>query len=314
MVITKALATIEPVEDQDESPNGVFDIILSAQTLDRDGEVLATDGWKTPLPDHIVMDVDHGMSVATTVGSGTPFINDDGDLQVRGSFASTPLGQETRTLVREGHIRTVSVSFLRDKSVKDGRPNRELLNGAFVAIPSNRESVVLSSKALNAIEAEPEVKGPAAEPVAKDAGTAETNLLQAIHDAACLLGAECMESETEPDADDGASDGANKSAGTVTVTVKPQLDMDAFRAQIDALTKTSDPTEGTGSPQGEESAPAESPADAAEKAAPQGPAGPPADAADKATAEESDDVAEKAASRILADLLIAGTRLTALDF
>lgn len=131
-----------------DNPNGEFEVILSAPTLDRDGEVIDAKAFE-PLPDHITFDVDHGMSVSTTVGSGQPFY--DGDLlKVRGVYSSRPLAQEVRTLVDEGHIRSTSVAFMRaEREVKDGVPHivkAELLNGAFVCIPSNREALILASK------------------------------------------------------------------------------------------------------------------------------------------------------------------------
>lgn len=143
-----ALGEVKAVEDADGDPNGEFDVILSAPTLDRDGEVLDSKIFE-PLPDHITFDIDHGMSTATTVGSGTPFY--DGEkLRVKGTYSSIPRAQEVRTLVREGHIRTTSVAFMGAvREEKDGVPHvvkAELLNGAFVPIPSNRESVVLSAK------------------------------------------------------------------------------------------------------------------------------------------------------------------------
>lgn len=143
-----ALGEVKAVEDADGDPNGEFDVILSAPTLDRDGEVIDAKVFE-PLPDHITFDIDHGMSTATTVGSGTPYY--DGDvLRVKGTYSSIPRAQEVRTLVREGHIRTTSVAFMGAvREEKDGVPHivkAELLNGAFVPIPSNRESVVLSAK------------------------------------------------------------------------------------------------------------------------------------------------------------------------
>lgn len=146
-----ALGEVKAVEDETE-PNGSFDVILSAPTLDRDGEVIDSKVFE-PLPDHITFDIDHGMSTATTVGSGTPFY--DGDvLRVKGTYSSIPRAQEVRTLVREGHIRTTSVAFMSAKrEEKDGVQHitrAELLNGAFVPIPSNRESVVLSAKSHDA--------------------------------------------------------------------------------------------------------------------------------------------------------------------
>lgn len=134
------------------NPNGEFEVILSAPTLDRDGEVIDARAFE-PLPDHITFDIDHGMSVSTTVGSGVPSY--DGDLlKVNGTWASIPLGQTVRTLVDEGHIRTTSVAFMGAKrEVKDGVAHivkGELLNGAFVAVPSNRQALVLASKSFTA--------------------------------------------------------------------------------------------------------------------------------------------------------------------
>lgn len=168
-VVTKSVeASVSAVES--ENPNGEFDVILSTESLDRDGEKLYIDEWKTPLPDRITFDSDHGMSVATTVGSGVPTI-EDGKLRVRGVFASTEHAQNVRTLVNEGHITKTSVAFRTIRDKKSNTVTRELLNGAFVAVPANEEAVVLSSKA------------------AKAADTVSHE--QAIHDAAVKLGAMC---------------------------------------------------------------------------------------------------------------------------
>lgn len=181
-VVTKAIAEITPGADDASSDTGVFDVVLSAETEDRDGDTLLRDEWKTPLPDHITFDTDHGMSVATTIGSGVPTIADDGTLRVSGSYSSIPRGQEIRTLVNEGHIRTVSVAFLTEKTAKGAttKTTRELLNGAFVAIPSNREAVVLSSKGFDAMVAE-----------TKAAQVVDTKALQTVHDSLVAAGAEC---------------------------------------------------------------------------------------------------------------------------
>jgi phage head maturation protease len=65
------------------------------------------------------------MSVATTVGSGVPTLNDAGELVVAGTFSSLPRAQEVRTLVKEGHIRTTSVAFMtEERSQKDGKSRR----------------------------------------------------------------------------------------------------------------------------------------------------------------------------------------------
>lgn len=175
-----ALGEVKAVEDADGDPNGEFDVILSAPTLDRDGEVIDAKVFD-PLPDHITFDIDHGMSTATTVGSGVPFY--DGDvLRVKGTYSSIPRAQEVRTLVREGHIRTTSVAFMGAvREEKDGVPHvvkAELLNGAFVPIPSNREARVLSAKSFDVL-------------TAPDEKATKGDRLQNIHDLAVQNGASC---------------------------------------------------------------------------------------------------------------------------
>ena len=143
------MGTVKALDDASD-PNGSFEVILSAPTEDRDGEIIDARAFD-PLPDHITFDIDHGMSVSTTVGSGIPSYDDAGLLRVKGTFSSIARAQETRTLVREGHIRTTSVAFMDAKRAKgeDGKTHitgAELLNGAFVPIPSNREAMVVSAK------------------------------------------------------------------------------------------------------------------------------------------------------------------------
>jgi len=170
------------ITNTDDASPGSFEVILSSPTLDRDGDTLAADGWKMPLPEHITFDVDHGMSVASTVGSGVPRIDEaTGNLIVAGTYSSLPRAQEVRTLVNEGHIRTTSVAFMSEKSHKDGKATsvRELLNGAFVAIPSNREALVLASKGVKA---------------GARNSKSDAEMIQSVHDHSMALGAVCAKS------------------------------------------------------------------------------------------------------------------------
>lgn len=187
------------ITNTDDGFPGSFEVVLSAPTKDRDGDTLLPDEWKQPLPDHITFDSDHGMSVATTVGSGVPRIDEKtGNLIVAGTYSSLPRAQEVRTLVNEGHIRTTSVAFMSEKTQKDGATAtvRELLNGAFVAIPSNREALVLSSKGIKA-------------GARNSAGDAER--IQQIHDLALELGAtpaaaKSLKDATTPSGEDETPD------------------------------------------------------------------------------------------------------------
>src|SRR5690348_10130725 len=182
MIVTKAVGIVDTTET--DEPNGAFEVVLSAATLDRDGEVIDSRAFD-PLPDHVPFDIDHGMTVQTTVGSGTPYYAEDGSLRVKGTFASTPLAQEVRTLVAEGHIRTTSVTFMAAERVKDEKSidhvvKAELLNGTFTPVPSNREAVVLSAKALNvAVD----------EKVGARNSASDAAKIQAAHDTMVDLGA-----------------------------------------------------------------------------------------------------------------------------
>lgn len=192
-----ALCEVKSVEGGSE--NGEFEAILSAATLDRDGEIIDAKAFE-PLPARIPIDIDHGMTVASTVGSGTPYY--DGDvLKIKGTFSSIPRAQELRTLVTEGHISTMSVTFMgAERDEKDGVPHvtqAELLNAAFVPIPANREATVLVAKAFAPT---PEEKT-GARNSSKDAQN-----LQSIHDLAVSNGAVCdAEKSHTPEAPEPAA-------------------------------------------------------------------------------------------------------------
>lgn len=171
-----------------DTTSGSFEAVLSAPTLDRDLEIIDERAFD-PLPDHITIDIDHSMSVTSIVGSGTPYY-DGGMLMFRGSFASTPLAQEVRTLVVEGHVNKMSVAFraaIREIDEKDGLQHvrsGELLNAAIVAIPSNREADILMAKALASVDA---LKSGARH------SASDLEHIQNAHDALSHLGAACKE-------------------------------------------------------------------------------------------------------------------------
>jgi hypothetical protein len=265
LVVTKALASVQIGPDDSADGPGTFSLILSTDAIDRDGEVVETGAFN-PLPDHISMDIDHGMSVATTVGSGVPFYNAAGQLQVDGTFASTELGQQVRTLVREGHVRTASVAMIPTVKTKaqDGNgPTRitqaDLLNGAFTPVPSNTTARVLAAKSVAQLEALSVKVG------ARNSGT-DQSLIQSIHDLAERLGAICTPNDGNVE-DPAGDQPAGGSDGSVTAPAR------GVRSVTDAETKsTEDATQAADSSEGKSAADA-----AAVKAA--------ADAADDLDAE-----------------------------
>jgi hypothetical protein len=138
MAVKRANAVIAPGDD-----SGSFDMLLSNGSLDRDGEKLSLSSWAQPLPATIPININHSNDVSDIVGSGEPFFDSEGNLRVKGRFASTPDAQHIRTLVNELHLTSVSVEFLRTEK------GNVLVGGAFVNVPANPEARVLASKALD---------------------------------------------------------------------------------------------------------------------------------------------------------------------
>lgn len=200
MQIDRKNATVTAPTD-DDFP-GTFSVILSTPDEDRDGESLSPDTWES-LPDHIPFDIDHGMSVLSTVGSGEPRINEKGQLVVDGKFASTDRAQEVRTLVKEGHITKTSVAFRRIKSQKAGKSveTRELLNGAFVNTPANPYADIVMAKS-----ADLGIK------IGSRNNSTDAKHIQAIHDHAAALGAK-HGNEPDPDDDGDTADDDTDSDG-----------------------------------------------------------------------------------------------------
>lgn len=147
----KAVASIASADDEKFGPNGGFTAVLSTPSEDRDFEELKRNEWIEPLQERYPFDMDHGMTVADTIGSYVPYF--DGEKMFMDTYwASTPKAQEARTLVNEGHIRNVSVAFMTHKTKKsNNEPFREMLNAGLVAVPSNRDAVILASKAADAL-------------------------------------------------------------------------------------------------------------------------------------------------------------------
>lgn len=152
-IITKTFAA-EVKTEGDGLGDNQFRAIISAPTLDRDGEVVDALAF-APLPKRISVDIDHSMKVLDVVGSGPPTYLEDGSLSILGDWADTDKAMDVRKLVRGGHVNAMSITFRaaqREIDQNDGLPHvrkGELLNVAFVVIPANRDVAVLGSKAAD---------------------------------------------------------------------------------------------------------------------------------------------------------------------
>lgn len=183
IMVKSALAEMVPVEgDESADGPGTLHAIISSQKRDRDGDQLWADEWEQPLPDHIVINGDHDNNhIMSTVGSGTPTLESDNKVHVRGSYAETEFAQNTRKLVNGKHLRTLSCAYREKKGEKGIR--RELINASFVLVPSNTDCVVIDSKSYEM----PKV-------VTKDVVTDQLTpqqRAQAVHDLAVDMGADC---------------------------------------------------------------------------------------------------------------------------
>jgi HK97 family phage prohead protease len=219
---TFALAELKALDPND--PTGEFEAILSAPTLDRDGEVIDAKAFE-PLPTSIPVHAFHDF--ADPVGRGVPFYEGD-VLKLRGRFATTARAQEIRTLVAEGVIASMSVGFMSaEREMKDGVPHivrGELLEGSMVSIPSNRESAVLLAKEF-AVKV-------GARNSAKDAAS-----IQSAHDLMVELGATCPmgeEPQTE-DADKTAHTDPEEKAAAPAAAIDPPADVLVAQARAEAL-------------------------------------------------------------------------------
>lgn len=145
----KTFAVAEVRSTEGDSTSGEFEVILSAETLDRDGEIVDAKAFE-PLPESIPFHAFHDFH--DPIGRAVPFY-DGGTLKARGTFASTPRAQEIRTLVTEGVIGHTSIGFMAAIRAEQGdQPPHvtkgELLEGSFVSVPSNRDAAVLVAKGL----------------------------------------------------------------------------------------------------------------------------------------------------------------------
>lgn len=182
--MNKSFLFAEVKATKPDDPTGEFEAILSAPTLDRDGEVIEKGAFE-PLPQSIPVHAFHDFH--DPVGVGQPFYEGD-VLKLRGYFASTARAQEIRTLVTEGVIGSMSVGFMdAEREEKDGVPHisrAEILEGSFVSIPSNREAAILVAKQYE-------------EKVGARNSASDASRIQNAHDLFVELGAKCVAEDAE---------------------------------------------------------------------------------------------------------------------
>lgn len=207
MLEKKTFAVAEVRAAESENPNGEFEVILSAETLDRDGEVIDAKAFE-PLPDSIPFHAFHDFH--DPIGRAAPYYEGN-VLKARGTFASTARAQEIRTLVAEGVIGHTSVGFMaatrKDTEDAPHVTSGELLEGSFVSVPSNREAAVLMAKEFDAKAG------------ARNSGK-DSDRLQSIHDLSVENGASCASTEEATSAPETPAAEAGKSPASRVVELR----------------------------------------------------------------------------------------------
>ena len=141
-ITTKAVnATIEDTSATADEFPGTFTVELSNETTDRDGDTLLAKDWVLPLPERITFVNDHTHKMASVVGSAVPELVGD-RIICKGEWGRTATAQDTRKISE--HVPYVSVAY---NEKADG--TRELINGAFVVVPSNPTARLLASKSFD---------------------------------------------------------------------------------------------------------------------------------------------------------------------
>lgn len=219
----KTFAVAEVKSAESDNTAGEFEIIMSTDAVDRDGESIVKGAFD-PLPESIPVHAFHDFN--DPVGRAFPSYNEQGQLVGRGFFASTPRAQEIRQLVADGVIGHTSVGFMAAdrKSADDGTPeiaSAELLEVSFVSVPSNRDAAVLAVKHANAAKA------------GARNSTKDSERLQHIHDLAVENGATCAATEETTTAPESPSAEDGKSPASEVVDRAVATRVDAFLLGLD---------------------------------------------------------------------------------
>lgn len=159
----------------EKAADGSLRIVASDETMDRSGESIPFESWdlsnfeKSPR-----LLIDHDYRVQAIVGKAMKVEKDTTRKAItfEPNFHDiTQAAKETKAMVDQGFLDTVSVGFLR-KTDEKGIESNELMEISFVAVPANPSARTLSVKAL-----EPETEKTINDWVMKELGKVEAAIL-----------------------------------------------------------------------------------------------------------------------------------------
>lgn len=137
------LAALNKISLKEDTGNGTFEVIASTESVDRQGESILLEGWdlKNYMNNPVILWGHDYWSLP--IGKATDVSIADGQLVVKGIFASTEFAQQVRKLYDEGIIKTVSVGFIPMQRQGNVITQAELLELSFVPVPANPDAVSL---------------------------------------------------------------------------------------------------------------------------------------------------------------------------
>jgi HK97 family phage prohead protease len=126
----------------DEAPDtGWFKVLATTDDVDRDGEVIAVDGWEFDNYDkNPVVLWAHDFSLMP-IAKVTKRTKTDNGYLMEGPFAPSERGQEARRNYDAGFLNTVSVGFIPKQRQGNVITKSELLELSFVPVPANANAV-----------------------------------------------------------------------------------------------------------------------------------------------------------------------------
>lgn len=148
------LKSIIPADKKELKGEGTFEVVMTNESVDRDGEIIMMDGWnfdnfmKNPV---VLFGHDYW---SAPVGAVTEIFRDERGWVARGVFARTDEAQKLRQLYDDGFLKTVSVGFIAKERDGNKITSQELLELSFVPVPSNPTALdARSKKAINELAA-----------------------------------------------------------------------------------------------------------------------------------------------------------------
>ena len=225
--------------------DGKASFVMTTDALDRQGEVVETDGWDFAnfMKNPVILDTHRYESIEDIVGKavGEPRREGSGWV-VDIEFANTERGKVAKALVEQGMLNAVSVGFRSTQRRKEGRTmhhvQKELLEVSLVAIPANPTALRVKSQEEEQVDKPMEEEQGMAEdkPMAKNEQL--MNLRDHLVAAAAVVDAMLEgydEDEEMPEDEAPVVEDSAKAGGAGQESGNPETLVSALKAAVAAI-------------------------------------------------------------------------------